>query len=43
MNTMTLSDLQNEDDDATTSFDISNDIFAQARQRLILLSFFFYE
>lgn len=34
MNTMTLSDLQN-DDDSSTSFDIPNDIFAQARQRLI--------
>jgi hypothetical protein len=42
MNTMTLSDLQNNDDDGTTSFDISNDVFAQARQRLniFFLSFF---
>jgi hypothetical protein len=41
MNTMTLSDLQNNDDDGTTLFDISNDVFAQARQRLnIFLSFF---
>jgi hypothetical protein len=40
MNTMTLSDLQNDDDDVTTSLDISNDVFAQARQRLnIFLSF----
>ncbi len=36
MNTMTLSDLQNDGDDGTTSFDTSNDVFAQARQRLIL-------
>jgi hypothetical protein len=34
MNTITLSDLQN-DDDGITSFDSSNDVFAQARQRLI--------
>ncbi len=36
---MTLSDLQN-DDDGTTFIDISNDVFAQARQRLI--SFYIY-
>ncbi|CAF1151792.1 unnamed protein product [Adineta steineri] len=34
MNTMTLSDLQN-DDDNSLSMDISNDKFAQARQRLL--------
>ncbi|CAF4112306.1 unnamed protein product [Rotaria sp. Silwood2] len=34
MNTMTLSDLQN-DDDGTISIDISNDVFVQARQRLL--------
>jgi Cdc6-like AAA superfamily ATPase len=34
---MTLSDLQNECDDGAASFDISNDIFAQARQKLIFL------
>ncbi|CAF0825717.1 unnamed protein product [Rotaria sordida] len=34
INTMTLSDLQN-DDDGITSIDISNDVFVQARQRLL--------
>jgi hypothetical protein len=37
MNTMTLSDLQN-DDDSISSMDISNDVFAQARRRFV---FFF--
>jgi hypothetical protein len=41
MNTMTLSDLQN-DDDCTTSLDISNDIFAQARQQLNIFFFYFH-
>jgi hypothetical protein len=41
MNTMTLSDLQT-DDDNTTNFDISNDVFAQARQRLIFFHFHFF-
>ena len=38
MNTMTLSDLQNDDDGDSTSMDLATDVFAQARRRLAFSS-----
>ena len=35
MNTMTLDDLQNDDDDQIHTLDMPNDVFAQARRRFI--------